>query len=65
MRFETAVGASVEWPHGRGTNRAEAVCDLPPELAGDGPAWLVLYDAPAADRKDGDFTVHGDLLQRD
>ena len=63
VRFETAVGASVELPHGRGTDRAEAMCDLPPGLAGATPGWLVLYDAPGADRKDGDFVVYGDLLR--
>lgn len=65
VRFEAAIGASLDLPHGRGTDRAEAVCDLPPGLlAGDRPAWLVLYDASAADRKDGEFVVHGDLLRR-
>ena len=27
--------------------------------------WLVLYDAPGADRKNGQHTVFGDLLRRD
>ncbi len=65
VRFEAALTALVSLPHGRGTNRAEAICDLPPSLAGDKPRWLVLYDAPGADRRDGEHTVFGDLLRRD
>jgi Protein of unknown function (DUF3616) len=63
VRFESTLAESVSLPHGRGTNRAEAMCGLPPALAGDGPGWLVLYDAPGADRKDGEYTVFGDLLR--
>lgn len=65
VRFETALTESVSLPHGRGVNRAEALCDLPPALAGEKPRWLVLYDAPGDDRRDGEHTVFGDLLQRD
>jgi len=65
VRFETALTESVSLPHGRGTNRAEAICDLPPTLAGGKPRWLVLYDAPGADRRDGEHTVFGDLLRHD
>ena len=65
VRFETALTESVSLPHGRGTNRAEAICDLPPALAGGKPRWLVLYDAPGADRRDGEHTVFGDLLRHD
>jgi Protein of unknown function (DUF3616) len=65
VRFESALAESVSLPHGRGTNRAEAICDLPPALAGRKPAWLVLYDAPGADRKEGEHTVFGDLLRHD
>jgi hypothetical protein len=65
VRFEAALTESVSLPHGRGTNRAEAVCDLPPALAGRKPRWLVLYDAPRADRRDGEHTAFGDLLRRD
>lgn len=65
VRFETALTASVALPHGRGTNRAEAICDLPPELAGNKPSWLVLYDAPGEDRREGEHTVFGDLLRHD
>ena len=64
-RFESALTESVSLPHGRGTNRAEALCDLPPAIAGGKPRWLVLYDAPGADRQDGEHTVFGDLLRHD
>ena len=62
-RFESALTESVPLPHGRGTNRAEAICDLPPALSGGKARWLVLYDAPGADRKEGEHTVFGDLLR--
>lgn len=65
VRFESALAESVALPHGRGTNRAEAICDLPPILACGKPRWLVLYDAPGPDRKDGEYTVYGDLLRHD
>lgn len=65
IRFEAALTESVLLPHGRGTNRAEAICDLPCALTGGKPSWLVLYDAPGADRKDGEHTVFGDLLRHD
>jgi len=64
VRFESGLNASVSLPHGLGTNRAEALCDLPSALSGGKPSWLVLYDAPGADRKDGEHTVFGDLLRR-
>lgn len=63
IRFEAALTESVALPHGHGTNRAEAICHLPPELSGGQPSWLVLYDAPGADRKEGEHTVFGDLLR--
>jgi len=63
IRFEQALTESVSLPHGRGTNRAEAICELPPALSGREPSWLVLYDAPGADRKEGEHTVFGDLLR--
>lgn len=56
---------SVALPHGRGVNRAEAICALPPALSAGRAAWLVLYDAPGPDRKDGEHAVFGDLLRRD
>lgn len=62
IRFESALSESSVLPHGRGTNRAEAICDLPPALAGGKPSWLVLYDAPGDDRREGERTVFGDLL---
>jgi hypothetical protein len=65
VRFETALTESVSLPHGRGTNRAEAICDLPSAMAGGKPRWLVLYDAPGADRLEGEHTVFGDLLRHD
>lgn len=65
VRFESALTESVALPHGRGTNRAEAICDLPPALLSGKARWLVLYDAPGADRKVGEHTVFGDLLQHD
>ena len=65
VRFESALSESVALPHGQGSNRAEALCDLPPALAGRKPSWLVLYDAPGADRREGEHTVFGDLLRHD
>jgi len=65
VRFEEALTESVPLPHGRGTNRAEAICDLPPTWSGGKASWLVLYDAPGADRKEGEHTVFGDLLRHD
>jgi len=65
VRFEAALTEAVSLPHGRGTNRAEAICNLPPALSGGKASWLVLYDAPGADRKEGEHTVFGDLLRHD
>ncbi len=65
VRFEAALTESVPLPHGRGTNRAEAICKLPPALSEGKARWLVLYDAPGDDRKDGEHTVFGDLLRHD
>jgi Protein of unknown function (DUF3616) len=63
--FEEALTSSVLLPHGRGINRAEAICQLPQALSEGKAHWLVLYDAPGADRKDGEHAVFGDLLRRD
>ena len=63
VRFESALTKSVSLPHGHGINRAEAMCDLPLALSGGKASWLVLYDAPGADRKEGEHTVFGDLLR--
>jgi hypothetical protein len=65
VRFEEALTESAPLPHGRGVNRAEAICQVPPALSGGKANWLVLYDAPGADRKDGEHAVFGDLLRRD
>lgn len=62
VRFEVALTEMISLPHGHGTNRAEALCQLPPEVASHTPSWLVLYDAPGLDRKDGEYTVFGDVL---
>lgn len=64
VRFERSLTESVELPHGEGCNRAEAICDVPPELLGGKQSWLVLYDAPGPDRTDGECSVYGDLLLR-
>ncbi len=64
VRFESALVEITSLPHGHGLDRAEALCELPDELADAHPAWLVLYDAPGPDRKDGEYTVYGDLLRR-
>ena len=64
VRFEAdAISESVALPHGRGTDRAEAICDVPLSLTGGAKNWLVLYDAPAPNRRDGEHTVFGDLLR--
>ena len=34
-------------------------------LSGGKASWLVLYDAPGADRKEGEHIVFGDLLRHD
>ncbi len=65
VRFEDALVESAELPHGRGSDRAEALCDLPPELAGPTPRWMVLYDTPGPGRIEGETTVFGDLISHD
>jgi len=64
VRFEATLSGLLALPHGHGTNRAEALCQLPSVLAAPTPGWLVLYDAPGLDRKDGEYTVFGDLLHQ-
>lgn len=61
VRFEPrqALAAVAELPHGRGCDRAEAVCMLD---AGGREALLVLYDAPGPQRRQGS-AVTGDLLE--
>jgi hypothetical protein len=65
VSFQTELAESVALPHGPGSDRAEALCDLPPSLAGRRPSWLVLYDAPGPQRREGEHTVFGDLLRHD
>ncbi len=60
-----AMTESLSLPHGRGTNRAEAICELLPALRGRGLSWFVLCDAPGADCRDGEHMVFGDLLRHD
>lgn len=64
VRFEAALPQRLSLPHGRGINRAEAICAVPRELGLPTPAWIVLYDSPGPARKDGECTVFGDLLLR-
>lgn len=64
VRFEEALQEAAELPHSPGGDRAEAFCAVPDALAGREPAWLVLYDAPSASRRDGEHVVYGDLLRR-
>jgi len=56
-------------PNARTANavRLECAADSLVRRAQDGRKahWLVLYDAPGADRKDGEHAVFGDLLRRD
>jgi len=59
------IHEALSLPHGRGVDRAEALCELPAELSGGKPQWLVLYDAPGPQRRPAEHTVLGDLLQRD
>jgi len=64
VRFGAALTEPVSLPHGRGTNRAEAICNLlTPALVARRSSRLVLYDAPGADRGAGEQAVVGDLLR--
>ena len=66
VRFESSACVEVlSLPHGIGANRAEAFCEVPASLTRDKPTWLVLYDAPGPDRREGERTVFGDLLRHD
>lgn len=62
--FHEGLTESIALPHGRGCNRAEALCELPPLAAGEPGHWLVLYDAPGTERHPDPLTVYGDLLLR-
>jgi len=63
VRFQRELVKSLALPHGEDSDRAEALCNLPPALSGGVPSWLVLYDAPGPARSDGECVVHGDLLR--
>lgn len=63
VRFESELAESIDLPHGRGTDRAEALCDLPPDMASGSPSWLVLYDAPGPGRTAPPAVVYADLLK--
>ena len=66
VRFEAdACTEELALPHGIGSNRAEAFCEVPLALTRGRPTWLVLYDAPGPDRREGTHTVFGDLLRHD
>jgi hypothetical protein len=65
VRFQRHFADLVELPHAPGCDRAEAFCEVPPGLVGAAPAWLVLYDAPGAGRRDGECVIYGDLLRRE
>lgn len=65
VRFEHTLVERVSLPHGHGTNRAEALCELPVGFVSPMPSWLVLYDAPGLDRREGEYTVFGDVLHQD
>jgi Protein of unknown function (DUF3616) len=64
VSFHEGLTESIRLPHGRGTDRAEALCELPPLAPGEPGHWLVLYDAPGAERHPDPLTVYGDLLLR-
>lgn len=64
VSFHESLTESLRLPHGRGTDRAEALCELPASAPGEPGHWLVLYDAPGAKRHPDALTVYGDLLVR-
>ncbi|MBO9786819.1 DUF3616 domain-containing protein [Xanthomonas phaseoli] len=63
VRFQHDLLEAAVLPHGKDCDRAEAICNLPRQLAGKIPTWLVLYDAPGTARSDGECVVYGDLLR--
>ncbi|WP_372393404.1 DUF3616 domain-containing protein [Xanthomonas sp. NCPPB 3582] len=63
VRFQHTLLEAAVLPHGTDSDRAEAICNLPPQLAGKTPSWLVLYDAPGPARSGGECVVYGDLLR--
>ncbi|RBG74827.1 DUF3616 domain-containing protein, partial [Xanthomonas oryzae] len=44
VRFQHDLLESAVLPHGKDSDRAEAICNLPKPLACKVPTWLVLYD---------------------
>ena len=64
-RFDAVPIEIAALPHGRGTNRAEAICQVPQALSGNDPQWLVLYDAPGPERTEGEHVVFGDLVRHE
>lgn len=65
VRFASAPEVVTALPHGPGTDRAEALCAVPSDVLPGPASWLVLYDAPGADRLAGEGVVFGDLLQQE
>jgi hypothetical protein len=65
VRFEAALTESVSLPHGHGTNRAEAICDLPPAIAGRQASLARPVRRTRRRSPDGEHTVFGDLLRHD
>ena len=62
--FDAVLSEVTVLPHGRGVNRAEALCNVPRSVLGaQAPSWLVLYDAPGPDRIEGESVVFGDLVR--
>ena len=59
----TAYTSTWRLPHGKGVDRAEALCAMPAHWLGE-QAWLVLYDAPSAKRKPQPGVVYGDVMTR-
>jgi hypothetical protein len=64
VRFQPTFAEPMELPHTPGADRAEAFCALPDGMARGAPSWLVLYDAPRAERREGEHVVFGDLVRR-
>ena len=64
VHFDAVLSEVAVLPHGRGTNRAEALCNVPETVLGtQAPSWLVIYDAPGPDRMEGDRVVFADLVR--
>jgi hypothetical protein len=62
--FDEALTESVSRPHGRGTDRADAICNLPSARLNGKASWLLLYHAPGADRTgEGEHNAFAELLR--